>query len=321
MRFILFSDAHFHIWGNYNEGNRRVQAQMQAIEKLFYIANQSKAPLVFTGDMFHDPEGISNELWSIFQPWFMELFNRYPVNLYAISGNHDMKETNTFRKRSPSYINTLANSIKNFHNLDFESVDLGDYVLHGVPYITHNEGIMEVVRGFKLSPKKKNILLLHTDFKGQKDTGGMEVGKGANIEEDYLSKFDLVLSGHIHKPGKIRGNIYSIGAPYQLRVSDMGGSFGYWICRDNFKMSFKPLEDLPEFRYYTRLEEVDKFHYWVKKPIEDTEALKEVKVLNLEDKQQVVIDFLKATEEKSKSRKIYLINLIKRIKSNEEGNL
>jgi len=320
MKFVVFSDFHAHIWGNYNENNRRVVSQMKLMERVFAIASAKKCPLVFTGDMFHDPESISNELWSIFQPWFIELFNRYPIQVYAISGNHDMKDTNTFKRRSPSYINTLSNSIKNLHNLDFNYVEMEDYVLYGVPYLTHNEGIMEVINSFTLSKTKKNILLLHTDFKGQKDTSGIEVGKGTNIEEKTLEKFDLVLSGHIHKPGKVRNNIYSVGAPCQLRASDMGGQFGYWVCRDSFKMDFKVFNDAPEFRYFTDPSETDNFHFWVKKPMENTEILAESKTFSLEDKQKVAIEYLNHVQVKSKNRRHYLISLLKRIKTNEEGN-
>jgi DNA repair exonuclease SbcCD nuclease subunit len=321
MKFIAFSDIHFHVWGNFNTHNRRVIAQMEIVERVFQIAHSRKCPILFLGDMFHDPDSLSNDLLSMVQPWFIELFNKYSVHFFAISGNHDMKETNSFKRRSPSYINTLSNSIRNFQNLDFHSITHEGMTYHGVPYITHNEGIMDYIESIELNPDTPNILLLHTDFRGQKDTNGMEVGKGTNINEKGLKKFDVVLSGHIHKPGKLRDNIYSVGSPCQLRVSDMGGEFGYWICRDNLKMDFKSFDKVPEFKYYSEGDKTDDFNFWVKKPISDSQTFQELKTFSLTDKQKVTSEYLNFIQEGSKTRKRYLLNLIKRIRVNEEGNI
>ena len=316
MRAIFISDVHMHLWKNHNPNNRRVRLQMEAVESVFKIAFSNKVPIVFGGDFFHDPDSLNNGLISLINPWLVDLFFRYPVEMYGISGNHDMEETNSFKKRSPSYIKTLSNTIKNLHCIDFRSVELGTMAIHGVPYLTQNEGIMEYINSIEISPKKFNILLLHTDFKGQKDTSGYEVGKGAEIIEEELSRFSIVVSGHIHKKGRIRDSIYSIGSPYQLRTSDIGGDFGYWILSDNFKMKFKSLKNGPKF---THEDPTDPTEFKVPKPMDKVELMKESKTIDLSNKPRLIKDYIKWLGDKSKNRSKYLLNLIERVEQDEES--
>ena len=321
VELVIFSDAHFHLWKNHNPNNRRTRKQMAAVEKIFKIAFNEKADLVFTGDMFQDPESLNNSLLSLVQPWFIELFNKYPVNLYGISGNHDMEETNSFKRRSPSYVFTLSNTIRRFNCIDFESVVLEDrgIALHGIPYITHNESIMDLINSIVIDPKLYNILLLHTDFQGQKDTNGLVIGKGSNIVEEDLKRFNLVLSGHIHKKGKVRENIYSVGSPYHTRLSDMGGSFGYWLLSrtdKGLKLKFKELDEGPKFGFME--EHNDPEMFLVPKPKNKAELMEASQTLDLSDKPKLISDYLKWSGDRSKSRRKYLKDLIERVRDEED---
>lgn len=322
MRAIFFSDIHLHIWGKFNENNRRTKSQFKIIENLFALAHRYKAPIIFTGDLFHDPESLSNELYSMFQPWFNGLFRLYPgVTFYGLSGNHDMRNANTLRLRSPSYIHTLSNSINRFRCIDFDSVELDDKtMIHGVPYLTHNEGIMEAINKCNTSTPHTHILLLHTDFKGQKDTNGIEVGRGEGIDEEVFTRFKHVISGHIHKPGKVRKNIISVGSPCQMRSSDMGGDFGYWVLEDNFKMVFKPITYTPEFKYYDKESETDNFHFWLKRPVDGVTIEKESRSFNLTSKADIVDAYMQYEGIQSKSKSRYLKNLLSKVEAMYEEN-
>jgi len=312
---IIFSDVHLHIWGNFNVDLMRTRFSFEFIEDMFVKAHAQKVPLLFPGDLFHDPESISNTLWSLFQPFITDLFNRYPsVHIYAISGNHDMRETNSYLRRSPSYINTLSNTFKNFHCIDFSSVDLGSFALHGIPYITHNEGFMDAVRKIKKISGKPNILMLHTDFKNQKDTNGIIIGKGTNVEEDVLASFDLVLSGHVHKPGHLRSNIYSIGAPCQQRSSDMDGKFGYWNLKDDFSLNFKPING-PRFKTYKDASEIvsEPLVFWIKENVSSEDIDTGIEFTNVSDKFAVVRDYLSFIHNSSKLKHRYLNHLLNKL--------
>jgi len=313
MKGYWFSDIHLYYWAKYNSNGRRLRGQLDVLEFLFKQAYNKQVPLFFAGDLFHSPVGLSNELLSIVLPEFLELFNRYPIDLFAISGNHDVEGINTKARRSPSYIHTLANSIKRFHCLDFESVEFSDFAVHGIPYLTHNTGFAEAVQEISLVPKKFNILMVHADYLGQKDTNGIIIGKGENVDEAVLGrKFDLVLSGHVHKPGFLRNNLYSLGSPMQHRLSDMGGTFGYWSLKTRFKLQFKEITTTPQFKFYkSDSDKTNDYDFWVKevqgdKEINDT--LEEE--VDFQDYPDIGAQYLKSYGEKSRSKKALLKKIL-----------
>lgn len=269
MKAIIFSDIHFHYWQQYNENNKRLKAQVDVFEKICKVAHKNSVPVFFGGDMFHSPTEISNKLFSYLVHEFSRIFDIYPVKIYAISGNHDMSEKNSLTHASPSFIKSLSEVFPNILHMDFQTSYMGDYYLHGIPYLNYNKGLIETAQDFSFNMDRPHILLCHTDFAGQVDTNGVVVGTGENIDESVLQDFDLVLSGHIHKKGHVGGNIYSIGAPLQLRLSDMGGRFGYYILEDDLSLKFKEITDTPKFRTYVNDSEKDNdFDFWVKVPID-----------------------------------------------------
>lgn len=290
--------------------------QLETYEWLLKQAFALKVPVFFPGDMFHTPDGLANSLLSLTLPKIIELHLRYPVDMYAISGNHDFEGLNSYSKRSSSYINTLANTIKRFHVIDFDTVIVGDLAVHGVPYINFNQDYPDVVEGIKLVEGKFNILMNHADYKGQTDTNGIIIGRGENITKNMFDRFDMVWSGHVHKPGHLFGNVYSIGSPFQQRLSDMGGEFGYWTLKKNFKMQFHPLRR-PEFRYYEDRKEVDNdYDYWVKKPKEEvTDSTARVTIDDLGNRYKVLDQYLKYIHNRSKQKRKILRDILTKVEN------
>jgi len=311
MRGIVFSDLHLHNWTKFNEDNKRLYFQLGVLERMMRIAFKNDVPVFFGGDLYHQPLSLDNELLSMTLPVMRQIFNKYPADIYAIAGNHDLSKVNSIKRRSPSYINTLANTFKNFHVLDFDFHEEEDYVVFGVPYIHFNEGLMEHINSLSWPANKKAILLLHTDFRNQEDTNGIVVGKGEGLTERDFERFHLVLSGHIHKREHLRKNIYSIGAPMQIRLSDMGGSFGYWVLDDDLSMRFRDLHG-PEFKFYTDEEEISTdTDFWVKAPKTDEElSLDAIDFIDLSDRKKIILKYLTSMGEKSKTKKRYLLKII-----------
>lgn len=314
MKPIFFSDHHFNGWAKFNEDGRRLKSQIDILQTILQRAFRSKSPVFFGGDLFHTPSSLDNDLLSEAWPKIMDLFRIYPVDVYAISGNHDMSNVNSFRKRSPSYINTLANCIPNFHNLDFESIEFDEFIVYGLPYIHYNDGYMKYLDTINPPKNKVSILLNHTDYRGQTDTNGLVVGKGENIEEEGLAKFTYVFSGHIHKMGKVRKNIYSLGATAQQRVSDANGVFGYWILA-NLKPQHIEIIDAPKFRFYKDPSEIDNnTDYWVKEsaaPLE-SEDMPDF-TLDLSNRQNLVGSYMRWAGVKSQAKRKLLLELINKV--------
>lgn len=313
---LLFSDLHLYIWPKFNKDNYRTKYYLSVLDKLFKKASRLNIPILFSGDLCHTPEGLSNTLLSMLLPFLLDLFNKYPnVHFYAISGNHDFEEVNSYYKRSPSYINTFANSIENFHIIDFDQHEFKKFAIFGIPYINFNEDYMDIIEKFKPIPGKCNILMNHNDYSKQQDVNGIIIGRGENISEEGFGKFDIVASGHVHKAEHLRNNIYSIGSPYQTRLTDLGGKFGYWLLTDNFKMKFKTIKGSPVYRLYKDPSEItNSFDCWIKQPREDEEIEKIAEsAVDAEDRVQVLNYYFKMSGTKAKSKKLFLRNLIAQI--------
>ena len=267
---IIYSDLHLNIWPKFNEGNQRLHNGLDVIERITKKAQELRIPKIFLGDIIHKEESVSNELLSDLLPQLKKYFGtKYGEKTLAISGNHDQSTNNFFDDESTSYIKTLSNTFENFECIDFTGFKLGDYHFHGVPYITNDIGLIDYIKGLGRDYKsKKNVLLLHTTLPTARDTDNREIH--SNLEKNKFLKatkrFDLVLSGHIHKPEEIiKKYMYSIGAPQQQRATDRDCDMGYWILYEDLKMEFVHLDHYPIFKYYTKKPK-DDGNFWIKKP-------------------------------------------------------
>jgi len=314
MKAVILSDSHFHYWQQHNVDNKRLKSQLDSFEKVVKFAWSKGVPILYGGDLFHNPSEISNKLLSYVVSRLRYLFNNYPVLIYAISGNHDMSEKNTLTHRSPSFISSLSSVFDNFHCVDFTQFSIEDMDIYAIPYLTLNVGFMDHIKTLKPRPSRLNILLCHTSFNGQQDTNGVVVGTGENIDETKLEDFDLILAGHTHKKGHVRNNIYSIGAQQELRLSDMGGRFGFWVIEDDNSLRFKEIEGTPKFRLYTEDSEKDNdFDYWVKEP-KPAEIVGSISAsVKPGDRHALVEDYFKAMGYKSKAKRKLTLRLINEV--------
>jgi len=260
----VFSDLHLHVFNQFNENNRRLKASMDILNQLVSL----DLPLLFAGDWFHEDQHISNTL-------FDYLSKHLPDNLkvYGISGNHDMSELNNNDNLSPSLFRSMTRLLPNqFTCLEEDpSIELNEGIrVFGIPYLSYNIGLREYLDeirdslGYQVSSKR--ILLIHTDLHGASDTDGRKINSVQNMDAnmtEFFKGFDLVFSGHIHKPQRITPHIIMVGAPNQQRKSDMGGKFGYWLIYEDMSVKFKKLK-APEFKFYIPGKDtIDEYHYWV----------------------------------------------------------
>ena len=261
----VFSDIHVHDYNQYNPEDRRLKLKFSILKDL---AKDCK-PLLFCGDFFHEDQHISNKVLDYTSRELPKIFEA--VNLYGISGNHEMNELNKINTQSPSLFRSICNLVQGMYCIDFSWFGISkDIVVFGIPYINYNTGFKEVIEKFSSMPAYNNykhkILLIHSDLHGARDTDGRKIGSVENIDIDidrFFGLFDLVFSGHIHKPQKITKKVIMVGAPDQQRKSDMGGKFGYWKLYSDMSYEFQEL-NYPQFKVYDPAkDETDDFHYWV----------------------------------------------------------
>lgn len=263
---IASSDWHIHDWENYNENYSRTNQQLRAINSIVIAANKYGVPLLFGGDLFHQKKYISNELQGFFCK-IHEILTNADHGVYGIDGNHDISKPVKGAGSGGGYVSNLG-ELLGMTCINFKSLKIpnSNIQLHGIPYIEYNVGLFKHIDDITISKGRVNILLLHTDLPTVKDTDNREVNSHSNIPQDWLkrvSKFNLVLVGHIHQPQQIRkSHVYSIGAPYHQRITDIDSSLGYYLVYDDCSMEHVYLKGFPEFKVDTGNGR-DNLNFWI----------------------------------------------------------
>ena len=211
---LAFSDIHLNNWTKFNQNGSRTDSHFLILDKIFREAIKQKIPVFFCGDLVHTPETINMELYIKMSKHFDKYSNEPKLQVFGISGNHEIPNLNTYDQRSHSFLTALDLQYHWFHCMDWKTIQWPTFALHGIPYLDHNIGLKQALKETKVIKGKKNILLLHTDYAGARDTDGREVGSVENFDRTLLRKFDLVLCGHIHKFQKLEKHVYMVGAPY-----------------------------------------------------------------------------------------------------------
>jgi len=313
---IAFSDLHIHNWKQHNGDGGRIYHHLGVLSVVRKAARKKGVPLLFGGDFAHSDKHLSNKWLSIVLPFLKKKFNKVPF--YGISGNHDQSESMTYSHYSPNYVHTFSQIFKDIHCIDFKTTELRDFVIHGIPYLKYNIGFDQALkdRVKDRSSTKKNILVIHTDLHGAKDTDGRVIGSVDNIPEDmdkYFRKFDLVLCGHIHSPQQLGENLLMLGAPLQQRKTDMGSSLGYWEIYSDMSYEFVKIKKTPKFKYYNEGDKINDFHYWIKvEEFELEEEEEEVSFGKKTSKTKLATRYLKKQGIQDKDKKKVLIDVLKR---------
>lgn len=259
---LASSDWHFHNWKQFNENDERIYVTINFIFELFSKAQELNVPIIFPGDLFHTPKGLTTKtlyLFNMHLRGFVEKFKG--VKVYGISGNHEIDgQYSLFKAISYSFPEI-------FTCIDNAYVVLNGIKIIGIPYIYRNIGLIEKIeKASKMSGDK--ILLLHTELYGASDPSGYEpIPQNLPRQLNALFKdFNLVLSGHIHKFSPIEKNIIMVGAPNQQRKSDADCEMGYLKIYDDFSIKFITYKS-PQFRYFNEGETHEETNdFWIEIP-------------------------------------------------------
>lgn len=311
---IAFSDFHINAWKKFSFRGSRTQLLWRIMSEISNAAIKHKVPILFPGDLFHNPKYLENAILQEFVFNYSELIEDRGIQFYAISGNHDMSEKNSKASQSSSYIRTFSQLFKTFHNMDFNMV--GPYpmgfTLSGVPYINGNKGFNKAVKDHikNLDSEAYNILMIHTDLPQATDTFGHEIKEAEGIKTKYFKHFSLVIDGHIHKPQKISKNTYILGSPYQQTRSEKGLELGYWEIYRDAKPKLIPIStpkfiDIPEGE---PIPDDGNYYTVIPKPKADIKIRKGFN--NKTDKVKIAKRYLKHTKEKDKQKKKALIKIL-----------
>lgn len=312
---IVFSDLHLNLWAKFNKDNCRTLDSFRVLQSLNDVCKDLQVPALFCGDFLHKPEVLDQELGNLIMDYLK--FNA-PKKVYAISGNHDLNDVNSFDGPKKSWLHFFSHSLKWLDVMDFQFRKLNDKVMvHGVPYVDHNINLSKYLKSIELDKKYKHILLLHTDYPGAKDTDGRVIDSTENININMLNRFDLVLCGHIHKPQRLGKKVYMIGAPIQQRRTDKNCEMGYWELYSDLSMKFVPLKGFPKFIDVETEEEIkdDGNYYTVVPKSSRVEVSTKHKITKQLSKKKLAKRYLKEKGIKDKVKENLLIKVLKESES------
>lgn len=257
---IAFSDLHFQNWKQFNDNRERMETTFSIIERIAKAAVKHNCPILFPGDLVDHPKYVENVLLAYVGRacWELEMLR---LKVIGINGNHDLPKINTFKNPVEGYLHHFSKMGAPFICVDFKHYDTPFYRVHGIPYINGNVDFIDALKDrIKNLSEKGNILMIHRDLAGAQEPDGRIIDKdpeGDKKIKKLFKKFDLVISGHIHKPQKIRRlgkNVYMLGSTNHQRRTDADCKMGYWKIYEDYSMEFFDLK-MPQFKYLQHDEE------------------------------------------------------------------
>jgi len=315
---LVFSDLHLNIWRKFNSNNERTLQQFRVLHSMYDLHNIHNVPIIHCGDLFHKPEGIDSELLHIFDistDQYMRDYNRTCESwLYSISGNHDMNTISKVGIKPWSLVEYVSNHYNFISCIDYKSLYLGNKVwLHGIPYIDNNTGLSEYIKNnLEIVDGCKNILVLHTDYPGAKDTDGRVIGSVDNLNQNAFKDLDLVLCGHIHKPQQLGKKVFMIGAPNQQRRTDKCSKLGYWELYSDLTMKFIELKGFPKFidvESEADIKDDGNYYTVISKKASETKIVKH-KITKQLSKKTLASRYMRAKGIRDKEKKGLLVNIL-----------
>ena len=235
MKIALITDTHF---GARNDSLAFNDHFYKFWREVFfpYIDEHGIDTVIHLGDVMDRRKFISYKIAKDFREQFIKPIVDRNIDMHMIVGNHDTYYRNT------NEINSLFELLGGPGDEKYPNIKCYDHPcteefdgvgIHLLPWI--NESNYEsVMRGIQMT---------YADIcMGHLEVNGFEMHAGHFCEGGYpkemFRKFDTVFSGHFHKKSD-DGQVYYLGAPYQITWSDDNCPKGFHI----FDTETKELEN------------------------------------------------------------------------------
>jgi len=203
MQFVAFSDAHFYtnssksyiVPSGYSSW---LEEQLGIVESIFTYARKNDVEMVIhNGDLFEEKNRINVPVYNKVFELFADHSDKLDIVLNT--GNHDV------------FTADLDSSLKPFSSIcrvitEPQAFTLKeDTTLFFFPF-----GQFNIEENYPIPKDTYNVLFLHEVIAGL-STGTSSYQIGSEVKTNYLSKWNLVLNGHIHSPQQMN-NITNIGS-------------------------------------------------------------------------------------------------------------
>lgn len=187
-----------------------------------YLEAKGIGTIVQFGDLFDRRKYINFSTLSRSRKYFFDPLAEQGLLMHVFVGNHDTFYKNTNEINSPELL------LNDYGNINVYS-EPADIILDGtkitlLPWVcssNYEQCIHHIER------TSAQILFGHLEL------AGFEMHRGAvndhgQFDNDILSKFDIVCSGHFHHKSS-KGNIHYLGTPYEMSWSDYNDPRGFHI--------------------------------------------------------------------------------------------
>lgn len=244
MKFIFFTDSHFHLFTNYAKPdesyvNDRFKEQIEALQKVFDIAREEEATVIFGGDLFHKRNSVDTR---VYNKVFETFASNQDIKVYMVRGNHDAVSNSLYTDSSIDIFETLPN-VEVTKTLRSEPLS-SKVQLTMCAYGDETEEIKEFIKD-NYQEGKINILVGHLGVEGSLTGKGSHRLEGAFGYQDLLpDNYDFILLGHYHRRQYFKNpnHLYG-GSLLQQSFSDEQEDNGvHLIDTDKLTTKFIPLD-------------------------------------------------------------------------------
>lgn len=242
MKFIFFTDSHFHLFTNYAKPdkfypNDRFREQIEALQKVFDIAKEEKATVIFGGDLFHKRNAVDTR---VYNEVFKVFARNQDVDVLLLRGNHDATTNSVYTDSSIDTFDYLPNvsvftsfGVAEKNNVNIIFTAYGDETEEIKDYIKDN-----------VQEGKVNILVGHLGVEGSLTGKGSHRLEGAFGYQDLQPElYDFILLGHYHRRQYFSNpNHFYGGSLMQQSFSDEQEANGvHLIDTDKLTTTFIPI--------------------------------------------------------------------------------
>lgn len=196
-------------------------------EKLFHFINDTileRKPdrVEILGDLFHTHSVIRLEVLEFWDAWLDILSEA--CELVVLVGNHDMTGNYSYHEHALTVFKRLQSKKRNLKIVELPRVE-GIYGY--MPYTHKQDNFISLANG--LIDYGAKVLVCHQSFLTSKFESGMYDPSGF---DSSLLRFELIISGHIHKYQKVIADGKTIihpGTPKWDTASDANEDKGIWL--------------------------------------------------------------------------------------------
>ena len=217
----IITDTHFGYKGN----NKTILSEhLEYFNKIVfpYILTNNIKNVFHLGDLFDNRNSIDIFVVNEVKKQFIDFFERNKINLYIITGNHDVYYKNTNEVNS---LNMFSSEYIKIYYEGINELNLENYKIALIPWINQPLDVSS----------QYDLIFGHFEFRHFHLNKSIISESG--LESGNFSKFArLVLSGHYHLKSQ-KENVFYLGSPYQLNWNDFNTLHGFYSIQDN-KLKF-----------------------------------------------------------------------------------